>query len=545
MKNFLPFLIVVAAIGLLSASDVSAQIVDPQNVLIRNVHLLEGGEATEGVLVSVLIRDNKLEIVSKDALPDEEGVSSVDARKGYLLGQLSVGETPSFIILNQNPSENFEVITDTSFFTVFAVHNGRLVKNNLFEALEEEDSVVEGWQAYTPPPMALPSSYLDKTKWNRYESKYVSGIFLGAVVLDRQNWESQDSNSESQVGNLDIYDGGEIRGLRFGVVGTLNFDKPWVYTIFAATNAFDKGFEIAQQDDVTFFDYRLDIPLFKNANLSIGNQKEPISMQRIMSMVRLPMQERTAALDAMLPSRNFGIVVSGATSNQRMTWAGGVFNNWVNSHGSMSDNPTQTIGRVTWLPFVSDDDSDLVHLGLGIRRSDAKKGIQYRTEPEFNKAPTFADTGLIDATDSLQLNFEASWRKGPLWLAGEYTDTAVDSPTFGDLDFTGYHVSASWILTGEMRSYNKKSGILGPVPIAKTVYQGGKGAWELAARWSTVDLTDGLIDGGDMDILSLGVNWWLSPVFNVNLNYRWITLDRLGVVGDSSGFMTRIMLVLE
>lgn len=536
---------VVIAVSLLLATAAKAQIVDPQNVLIRNVHLLEGGEATEGVLVSVLIRDNKLEIVSKDVLPDEEGISSIDARNGYLLGQLSVGETPSFIILNQNPTENFEVIMDTSFYTVFAVHNGQLVQNNLFEALEEEGNVVSGWQAYTPPPMALPSNYLDKTKWNRWDSKYISGIFLAALLLDRQNWESQDSNSESQVGNLDIYDGGEIRGLRFGVVGTLNFDKPWVYTIFAATNAFDKGFEVQQQDNVSFFDYRLDIPLFENANLSVGNQKEPISMQRIMSMIQLPMQERTAALDAMLPSRNFGVVVSGATSSQRVTWAGGVFNNWVNSHGSMGDNPTQTIGRVTWLPILSQDDSNLVHLGLGLRHSNAKKSVRYSTTPEFNKSPVFVDTDSIDADNSLQLNLEASWRRGPMWLAAEYMDTTVDSPTFGDLSFTGYHVSASWLLTGEMRTYNKKSGIFGAVPISRTVYQGGKGAWELGARWSSVDLSDGLIDGGDMDILSLGVNWWLSPVFNVNMNYRWVTLDRLGVVGDSSGFMTRVLLMLE
>lgn len=538
----------IATLILLAVGVANAQVVDPQNVLIRNVHLLQGGEATDGVLVSVLIRDNKLEIVSKDALPDQEGVSSVDARNGYLLGQLSVGETPSFIILNQNPTENFEVILDTSFYTVFAIHEGRLVQNNLFEALAEEtaeEDALSGWQAYTPPPMALPSNYLDTTRWNRWESKYVSGIFLAAVVLDRQSWVSQDSNSETQVGDLGIFDGGEIRGLRFGAVGTLNFEKPWVYTIFGATNAFDKGFEVQQQDDVTFFDYRLDIPVFKNASLSVGKQKEPISMERSMSMIQLPMQERSAVADAMLPSRNFGVVVSGGAANQRMTWAGGVFNNWVDSHGSISDNPTQTIGRVTWLPFVSEDESNLFHLGFGLRHSNTKKGVRYLTEPEFNKSPTFVDTDEIDANDSLAINLEASWRKGPLWLSGEYTSTAVDSPTLGDLDFTGYYVAASWILTGEMRKYNKKSGIMGPTPISKTVYQGGKGAWELNARWSNVDLNDGLVDGGDMDILSLGVNWWLSPVFNVNINYRFITLDRGGISGDSSGFVTRVMLVLE
>jgi hypothetical protein len=60
-----------------------------------------------------------------------------------------------------------------------------------------------------------------------------------------------------------------------------------------------------------------------------------------------------------------------------------------------------------------------------------------------------------------------------------------------------------------------------------------------------LDLTDGLIDGGEMDILSLGLSWWLTPVFNVNMNYRFITLDRFGVEGDSSGLNVRILLMLE
>lgn len=545
MKKLLKLFLFAAV---LCGSAVFAQVIDPQNILIRNVYLVVQDPAEDRVLVNILIRGNQLEIVTQDDIPAKDVAMAVDGREGYVLGNLVVGETPSFIILNQDPTENFEVVMDTSFFTVFAVHNGVLVANNLFEVDEEEEQSAAapmGWQAYTPPPMALPLSYMDTTKWNRWESKYVSGIFLAGLVLDRQNWVSQDSASESQVGELDNFDGGEIRGLRFGVIGTLNFEKPWVYTIFAATNAFDKGFEIKEQDDVSFFDYRLDIPLFKNANLSIGNQKEPISMERAMSMIQLPMQERTSVSDAFLPSRNFGMVVSGGSSNQRMTWAGGVFNPWVNSGGSIGDNPTQLIGRVTWLPFMSGDESNLLHVGIGMRHSSAKKGIQYFSEPEFNKSPTFVDTGPIDANDSMQINLEASWRKGPIWLSAEYTDTAVDSPTYGDLDFDGYYIAGSWILTGEMRSYNKKSGILGPIPVAKSVYQGGKGAWELDARWSSIDLSDGLVDGGEMDIMSLGVNWWLSPIFNINMNYRFITLDRGGVEGKSNGFMTRVTLLLE
>jgi len=547
MKNVLRIFL---CSGALCMSAVLAQTVDPQNVLLNNVYLLQDRGATKGVLVNILIRDNKLEIITEDKVRADESITAVDARNGYLLGQLKIGETPSFIILNQDPRENFEILLDTSFFTVFAVHNGRLFENNLLEVKEEkEEAELRGWTAYAPPPMALPLSYLDATKWNRWETKYVSGIFIAAVVLDNQQWISQDRNSEQQVGDLKLFEGGEIRGLRFGAAGTLNFKNPWIYTIAGATNEFDKGFETENLDSFTLFDYRLDIPLSDKINLSVGKQKEPISMERIMSMLQLPMQERTSISDALMPSRNVGAVISGTALDQRMSWAGGVFNDWFDTGDSFSDGANQIVGRVTWLPFISEDESNLLHLGFGLRHTDANEGLRYSTQPEFNKAPLYVDAsndGVPFAADSAMLyQLEASWRKGPYWLAAEYVSNDVDASALGDPHFTGYHVTASWILSGEMRGYNRRAGILGPVPVAKTVNQGGWGAWEVGVRWSDIDLTDGLIDGGEMDILSLGLSWWLTPVFNFNMNYRFITLDRFGVEGDSSGLNVRVILMLE
>lgn len=527
----------------------TAQIVDPHTVLIQNVYLSDGGAESEAVLVNILIRDNKLEIVTQDPIAIEDESIAVDARNGYLLGNLEIGETPSFIILNDDPRANFEILLDTDFFTTFAIHDGRLFRNNLFAPdtdSETRQPVTSGWKAYTPPPMALPMSYLDNTKFNKWDTEYVSGIFLAAAVLDRQNWWTQDEGSRQQLEqDLDDFDGGEIRGFRVGSVGTLNFDKPWVYTIFGATNAFDKGFEVERQDSFTLFDYRLDIPVFENINLSIGKQKEPISMERIMSLVNLPMQERSSVSDAMLPSRNVGVVLSGAGASQRWTWAGGVFNDWFDTGADIGDSATQLIGRVTWLPFITEDESNLFHLGLGLRQTNGKEGVRFLTEPEFNQSPIFVDTESLDAEDGFQVNLEASWRHGPYWVHAEYLDSEIDSPTYGDLNFSGYHVTGSWILSGEMRPYNRKNGVFRPVPVARSVYQGGWGAWELSARFSSLDLTDGPIDGGEMDIFSLGLNWWLSPIFNVNMNYRYIENEKGGINGQSSGIMTRVMVVLE
>lgn len=310
-----------------------------------------------------------------------------------------------------------------------------------------------------------------------------------------------------------------------------------------------KGFEVEDIDSFAFFDYRLDIPLSDKINLSVGKQKEPISMERIMSMAQIPMQERTSVSDALMPSRNVGVVLSGTLFDESMTWAGGLFNDWLDTSSSFRDSASQVIGRVTWLPFISEDESNLLHLGFGMRYTNAEEGLRYQTEPEFNKSPTYVDTSVdgtpFAANSAMLYNLEASWRKGPYWLAAEYVSNDVDASALGDPSFDGYHVTASWILTGEMRQYRKRNGIFGPVPVAKSINQGGWGAWEVAIRWSDLDLTDGLIDGGEMDILSLGFHWWLTPTFNFNLNYRYITLDRFGIEGTSSGIMTRVLLLME
>ena len=193
-----------------------------------------------------------------------------------------LGQPPSFLILDEDPRENDEALLDTATHARFVMRRGEIIKND-FSGLEseEDEEKQRGWLAYTPPPLALPLSYEDTTKWNRWETKLVSGSFISAVVLDRQRWLSQDEANEEQVEvELSDFDGSEIRGFRFGAVGTFNFKKPWVYTFFAATNAFDKGFDSDDTDDITLFDYRLDIPLWKRSTLSLGKQKEPSSMER-------------------------------------------------------------------------------------------------------------------------------------------------------------------------------------------------------------------------------------------------------------------------
>ncbi len=264
-----------------------------------------------------------------------------------------------------------------------------------------------------------------------------------------------------------------------------------------------------------------------------------------MSLAYLPMQERSVIADAVLPARNHGIVLSGAAASDNVSWAVGAFNNWIDSGESFSDTSNVLAGRVTWAPAALQNDSNLLHLGLGLRHSDAKQPLRARSEPEFDNAPVYVDTEPFSADDQTTYNLEAYWRNGPYMLGFEYIGSDVDSPQTGDPFFSGYHLTGSWAVTGEMRAYRKRSGTFDPLPVARPVNQGGWGSVELAFRYSNTDLTDGTIDGGETDIYSLGVNWWFTRSTHLSVNYRYITLDQSGMQGDSSGLNARILLMLD
>jgi phosphate-selective porin OprO/OprP len=524
-----------------------AQAADSERIIVTNARLIGRDAPAHDVPVNLLIVGGRLTVVTKDDLVIQPGDVAVDASAGFLFGQLVLGSRPSFVILDRDPRENVDVLLDTKAHARFAIRDGVIVKNELTAipvSSVEDTPKTRRWKAYTPPPIAVPIRYFDSRKWNKFETKPVSGLFIGALLLDRQFWLSQDDNSENQVGDLSDFEGGEIRVLRAGVVGTLNFKRPWRYTVFAGSNTFDKGFDFETTDEFSLFDYRLDIPLPADLMLSVGKQKEPISMERLMGLAYLPMQERSAVADALLPARNHGVVLSG-TAGEWFTWAAGAFNNWIDSGESFSDTSNQLVGRVTWVPAVSEDESNLLHLGLGLRHSDAKQPVRGRTEPEFNNAPLYVDTEPLSADDMMTYNLEAYWRKGPWWVGFEYIGSNVESPESGDPYFSGYHLTGSWAVTGETRAYRKRSGAFDPLPVARPVNQGGWGALELALRYSRLDLTDGTVDGGEMEILSLGVAWWFTRSTNFSLNYRNISLDRDDTRGNSSGLNARIQLILD
>jgi len=169
----------------------------------------------QDVAVNLLIVNGNLIVVTKNELVIEPGDTAVDSNGGFLFGQLALGSRPSFVVLEQDPRENVDVLLDTKTYARFAIQEGVIVKNELREIpVSSPEATLKPrlWKAYTPPPIAVPIRYYDSRKWNKFETKSVSGLFVGAIILDRQYWLSQDAVSKNQVGDLSDYEGGEIRG---------------------------------------------------------------------------------------------------------------------------------------------------------------------------------------------------------------------------------------------------------------------------------------------------------------------------------------------
>ncbi len=158
-------------------------------------------------------------------------------------------------------------------------------------------------------------------------------------------------------------------------------------------------------------------------------------------------------------------------------------------------------------------------------------------------------SGAIDSSGARHWGLEAAGQWKGLLIQGEYFDYKIERrhPAVGvhDPKFDGWYVEGGWILTGETRKYNVDTAAFDAPPVAKpfNLKDGGWGTWELAARYSVVDLNAdpfaplaaNRIRGGEQTITTLGVNWFLNPAVRLSLDYLDVSVDRLTAGGLQAG----------
>ncbi len=140
--------------------------------------------------------------------------------------------------------------------------------------------------------------------------------------------------------------------------------------------------------------------------------------------------------------------------------------------------------------------------------------------PESNLAPVLVDTGLLlaDRTDTMML--EAAFANGPFSLQTEYGLKRVRLVEAENPLFSSFYVMATYSITGEQRVYDHRRGIFRRIVPSREfgVDSKGRGAFEIALRFSRIDLNEKQIAGGELNDLGLAFNWYPTHTTRVMTN---------------------------
>ena len=240
-----------------------------------------------------------------------------------------------------------------------------------------------------------------------------------------------------------------------------------------------------------------------------------------------------------LNDRSLGFMVSNEALKSRLAWQAGVFRNSDALGQDVEDDSRINVsGRLTGLALKNDEKKRLLHLGIAYNfRSLKGKGYKISTQPESHLAPSYAEIDLKKVDNVHFTGGEVAYVEGPFSLQGEAVTAMVNmDSTHEHFSFLSYYVRASYFITGESRNY--KSSYLGfdRVNPKHNLGKEGCGAWEVAVRYSAIDLNDGSVHGGQFYDITAGVNWYMNPVTRIMFNYIF---SHVKDIGNTSIIQTR------
>ena len=193
-------------------------------------------------------------------------------------------------------------------------------------------------------------------------------------------------------------------------------------------------------------------------------------------------------------------------------------------------------GRVTGLLLYEDEGRKVMHLDVGPLCWQRQRHGPFHW-PERSRAfqawLTYANTQPFHATGGTQdINISASMCSGRRRSMQNTTSTGTgtrglvrqgrDAPdSVGTLFYSGGYVEVLYFLTGEHRAYIRQSGLYDRIVPRQNAFwlkgEDGKpnthgwGAWQVGLRYNYLNLNDKGINGGVLNDITLGLNWFLNP----------------------------------
>jgi len=170
--------------------------------------------------------------------------------------------------------------------------------------------------------------------------------------------------------------------------------------------------------------------------------------------------------------------------------------------------------RVVFSPIHTP--TQVYHFGLSARHCEVGPALVLLARPEARGTlPAFLRTPRISAKFAHFYGVEAAVLQGPWTIQYESMMAHIRQARGpANLTFWGWYAQASYILTGESRHYSFKMRTFGRIDP-----KGPKGAWEVAVRYSHLNLSSQNIKGGSEDNLAISLGWYATHHIRVLGNY--------------------------
>ncbi|MEN8251070.1 MAG: porin [Bacteroidota bacterium] len=358
----------------------------------------------------------------------------------------------------------------------------------------------------------------------------------GRVLIDAAQLPDQTKEGnieDAPAGFYKAQTATEVRKAYLGVEGT--FWKDWEYELEV---------DLAE-NEVDIKNAKVTYGGWKDNDVTFGFQKPAFGLENTQSSRYSQFMER-GLTDEFSPSRDLG--VSWRHVEDWGAFKVGAFipntiealedEDQLDDEGdpeltNRADAYTYT-GRISYAPI--DMSNQTVHLGasaLYTNYSD-NDGVKFSARPESHLSQKLVESQKIRDPDyTSAYGLEAAYSGHGFLIESEYVTSetkglngkASKTDERDKYDYDAWYVSASYMLTGESHPYSKKKGTFGAVMPDHPVSKGGWGAWEVGLRFSSIDLNDGVnykdedMLGGQLDDITLGVNWYLENNLKVMLNY--------------------------
>lgn len=361
----------------------------------------------------------------------------------------------------------------------------------------------------------------------KYPTARITGLFQADAI-----WFAQDVASKLTVG--DIQDVVDFRRARLAGIGKVADNVSYIVEM-----------DFAFPGRPNFMDVWLDVDQLSGlGHVRVGHWRQPFGMDGLTGVRVLPFLERALPF-AFFPFRQTGMGAYNTAFDEQLTWAFSGYKFGADFFGgNFADRGYGLATRVTMLPCYDEQANRLVHVGGAYSHNrPANSRILFANTPEVGAAaggpqgfdlavPLFVNTGFLPAASTNLFGAELAAASGSFYAQSELVYAVVDREDAANNTFPGFYVFAAYLLTGEHRPYNRKTGVFGRVEPHEDFGKGGCGAWEVAARWSYIDLNDGDVNGRRLADTTIGLNWYLNPYTKFQLNYIHAMLND-ATFGDS------------